>query len=177
VNGKVSNIDDTKFEELKEHIRSKYGSLLPDGSYDSPESLYKALEAMQKHTGYSLVYNARAYKVLEAAVHSPLVFTTRDLSERSGLPLHSVSDCIYRWQKYHYKYLTRLPKRRTHGANRYKLRKWGVATYLDWKNRIQRHNFELNRGRYSPKKVDCYFVVNKYGKFMGLTNDDLPKSL
>jgi hypothetical protein len=177
VNGKVSNTDDKNFGELKELIRSKYGSLLPHSSYDSPESLYKALEALQKHAGYSHLYNARAYKVLEAAVHSPLVFTTRDLSERSGLPLHSVSDCIYRWQKYHYKYLTRLQKKTTHGANRYKLRKRGVRTYLDWKNRIQRHNFELNRRRYSPKKVDCYFVVNKYGKFMGLTNDDLPKSL
>jgi hypothetical protein len=176
VSGEVSDIDETKFEELKELIRSKYGSLLSDSNYDSPESLYKALEALQMHAGYSHIYNARAFKVLEAAVHSPLVFTTRDLSERSGLPLHCVSDFMFRCTKYHYKYFTRLPKRTLHGANRYKLRKWGVASYLNWKNRVQQ-NFCLNRHKYVPEKVNSYYVVNKYGRILGLNEEDLPKSL
>ena len=168
--------DDITFEELRAVLYDEYKGLIPDKSFQSPQSLYKALEASQKHTGYSHIFNARAYKVLEAALYSPLVFTCRDLADYSGLSLHTVSDCIYRWQKYHYKYLTRLPKKTAHGANRYKLRKWGVKTYINWKNRIK-HNLDLNRQRYSPKKVECYFVVNKFGKYIHLTEEDLPKSL
>jgi hypothetical protein len=170
----VPNNNDLNFDEFKALLQNKYKNILPEDVFDSPEKLYEVLEAFQ--TGYSHIFNARAYRILEAAVNLPLVFTCRDLADYSGLSEHSVSDCIYRWQKYNYKYLTRLPKKTAHGANRYKLRSWGVATYIDLKNRII-HSFDLNRQKYIPKKVNSYFVVNKYGKLIGLTEADLPKSL
>jgi len=43
--------------------------------------------------------------------------------------------------------------------------------------RLNSYNFSLNRQKYIPEKVDSYFVINKYGKLMGLTEADLPKSL
>jgi hypothetical protein len=153
VSSEATNIDEKNFEELKVLLQKDYEGILPEDSFDKPEKLYEALETLSKHKGYSHIFNARAFKVLDAAVHLPLVFTCRDLADYSGLSLHTVSDCIYRWQKYHYKYLTRLPKKNAHGANRYKLRKWGVTTYINWKNRVQK-NFDLNRQKYVPEKVN-----------------------
>ncbi|HZK70297.1 MAG TPA: hypothetical protein VFD03_02110 [Clostridia bacterium] len=171
-----TEITEMSFEELSEQIKQEFGTLLPESSYNSPASLIEAMTALS-HTGYKHIFNARAYRVLDAAVHlQDLVFTTRDLAEYSGLPLKSVQDCISIWNRYHYKYFTKLHKRLPHGANRYKLRKWGTRTYLDMKNRIH-HNFDLNRQLYSPKKVDCYFVLDKYCMLRGLKESDLPKSL
>jgi hypothetical protein len=177
MSSETQNIDDMTFTDICEQVRQDY-STLPDSSFESPDKLLEALEALSKNTaGYSHIFNAREYRVLDAAVHlQHTVFTTRDLSEKSGLPLKSVQDCISIWNKYHYKYLTKLQKRTSKGENRSKLRKWGARTYLDMKNRIK-HNFSLNRQKYIPEKVDSYFVINKYGKLMGLTEADLPKSL
>lgn len=170
------NYEDLTFEQLRELIRNEYSELFPDDSFDSPETLLQALEDLSNHTGYKHIFNARAYRVLKAAVYLPMIFTCRDISDYSGLPLKSVQDCISIWNRYNYKYLTKLPKRTPRHENRYKLRKWGMRTYLEMKKRIKR-NFCLNRGRYSPEKVSSYFVLDKYGRLMGLTEDDLPKTL
>jgi hypothetical protein len=41
------NYDDMTFEELKELIINEYGELISDDAFESPEKLYKALEAYQ----------------------------------------------------------------------------------------------------------------------------------
>ena len=101
MSSEAQNIDDMTFTDICEQVRQDYGTL-PDSSFESPDKLLEALEALSKNTaGYSHIFNARAYRVLDATVHlQHTVFTTRELSEKSGLPLKNVQDCISIWNKY-----------------------------------------------------------------------------
>lgn len=172
------DIMDMNFHELCECIKSQYNDLLPESAYESPENLIKAMKVIEEDRGYRSRYNVRAYMVLRGCVCIPQrIFSVDDVAEFTGLPKDVVGDCIRRWIKYDFRYLTRLPKRTgLCGAYRYKLCKHGSETYLALRHRISK-NFTLNRmkDKYSPKKTDCYFFITKIGKVKGLTEDDLPK--
>jgi hypothetical protein len=170
------NIEEMTFKELCECVKSQWNNLLLESAYESPERLSEALQTINEDLGYRSRYNVRAYMILRGCVCIPLyIFTVDDLAEFTGLPKPWISNCIARWQKYNFRYLTRLPKRvGIGGSYRYKLRKHGADTYLALKHRIKR-NYDLNRMKYIPKKIDSYFFITEVGKAKGLTEADLPK--
>ena len=172
----TEEIADMTFQELCECIRVQYGNILPENVYDNPESLSQALKDIERDKGYRNRYNVTAFMILQACVRMPkLIFTVADIAEYSGLDKQRISDCIRRWQKFNYHYLTRLPNRiGLGGAYRYKILKHGIETYMALKKRIRR-SFSLNRMQYIPKKIDCYFYINKVGRAKGLTEADLPQ--
>jgi hypothetical protein len=174
----VDNIEDMTFEDICKRVKSQYNDLIPKSAYSSPEKLSEALQAINEARGYRSRYNVRAYMVLRGCVCIPKrIFTVDDLTEFTGLPKDVVGDCIRRWIKYDFRYLTRLPKRTgLGGAYRYKLRCHGIETYLDLRIRISK-NITLNRMRdkYSPKRADSYFFITQIGRAKGITEDDLPK--
>ncbi len=173
-------IMDMNFKELCECIRQQCNDILPESAYESPMNLIKALKVIESDRGYRSRYNVRAYIILRTCVCIPQsIFTVDDLSEFTGLPRQWISNCIARWQKYNFRYLTRLPKRvGIGGSYRYKLRRHGRETYLVLRHRIQK-GFTLNRmkDRYSPKRADGYFFITQIGRAKGITEDDLPKLL
>jgi hypothetical protein len=169
-------IMDMTFAEICERVKIQYNNILPESAYDSPESLVQALAAIEKNKGYRNRYNVTAFMILQACVRmTKLIFTVADIAEYTQLPKKIVSDCINRWQRFDFRYLTRLPKRRgLGGAYRYKLRKHGIETYMALKKRIRR-SFSLNRMQYIPKKIDCYFYITEIGRAKGITEADLPQ--
>jgi hypothetical protein len=175
-------IMDMTFAEICERVKIQYNNILPESAYDSPESLVQALAAIEKDKGYRNRYNVTAFMILQACVRMPkLIFTVADIAEYTGLSKYRISECIRRWIKYNFRYLTRLPKRRgLGGAYHYKLRKHGFSTYLSLKKHILR-GFALNRMRgmrgmrYIPKKIDGYFYITEVGRAKGLTQEDLPQ--
>lgn len=169
-------ITNMTFEELCECVKSQYNNILPESAYDNPESLVRAMKVIEKDKGYEHRYNVRAFLILQACVQLPqLIITVDDIADYTGLSKHTISDCIHRWQKFNYHYLTRLPKRiGLGGAYRYKILKHGIETYMALTKRIRR-SFSLNRMQYIPKKIDCYFYINKVGRAKGLTEADLPQ--
>ncbi len=167
------------FEELCKCIREQFGSILPENAYNNPESLSEALAAIDKDKGYRHRYNVTAFLILRACVRMPMIiFTVADIAEFTCISKHRVSECIRRWIKFDFRYLTRLPKRRgLGGCYRYKLRKHGFDTYMSLKKHIKR-NFALNRmhkNRYIPKKTDSYYYITAIGRAKGLTQEDLPQ--
>jgi hypothetical protein len=178
-------IEDMNFTELCECARAQFYSILSDDDFESPDALSKALEAIEHDKGYRCRYQVRAFMVLRGCVRIPQrIFTVADLSEFTGLSKDVVGDCIRRWVKYDFRYVTRLPKRvGLGGACRYKVRKHGIETYIALKHMVGK-NFALNRTRHSingkrtryiPKKVDGYFFITEVGKAKGITSEDLPQ--
>ena len=172
----TAEIEVMTFEELCGCIKAQYGDILPENAYDSPESLSQALKDIEEDKGYRHRYNVTAFLILQACMRMPkLIFTVADIAEYSGLDKQRVSDCIKRWIKYDFRYLTRLPKRRgIGGAYSYKIRKHAIETYISLKKRIVK-GFDLNRMQRTPKRTDCYFYITDVGKAKGITEADLPQ--
>jgi hypothetical protein len=117
-----------------------YGNILVESAYESPESLVKYMTVIEEDKGYHHRYNVRALIILQARVRVPkLIFTVADIAEYTGLSKHTTSECIRRWMKYDFRYLTRLPKRIKDGAYKYKIRKHSLETYMSLKKRIRRN--------------------------------------
>jgi DNA-binding MarR family transcriptional regulator len=169
-------IEVMSFQKLCECFKSQYNNILPESAYDSPENLSHALKDIEKDKGYRHRYNVTAFLILQACMRMPkLIFTVADIAECTGLDKQRISDCIRRWQKFNYHYLTRLPNRiGLGGAYRYKILKHGIETYMALKKRIRR-SFSLNRMQDIPKKIDCYFYITDVGKAKGITEADLPQ--
>jgi hypothetical protein len=163
------------FQELCECVKAQYGNILSNNSYETPENLSLALEVIENNKGYKHKYQLRTYFILRACVKMPqLVFTVADIAAYSGLSEKQVTDCINRWIKFNFRYLTRLPKRGKGNFYRYRLRKHGTETYIALKHLI-RLGFELNRLKYIPEKIDSYYYISKPGELKGLTEADLPE--
>jgi len=171
----TEEIENMSFKDLCTLVKGKYNDLLLESAYESPESLSRALEAIKENKGFKLRYQVRTYLILRACVKMPQrIFTVMDISKHSGLSKNQVSECISRWMKYDFRYITQLPKRKgLGGAYRYKLRKHGTEVYIALKHRI-RKGYDLNRMKYIPEKIDCYYFITEVGKAKGLTEADLP---
>jgi hypothetical protein len=176
------NFDDMTFQELKELIRSEY-ELLSDCSYDSPESLSQALEALLKQpvkqfpyaSGVSYRCNVLKMQVIGAAIHYPYQkFTLNELCAFRGLPLKKVQDIVSKWNRRQYPYFTKLDKRTAKNENVYKLGKYAVASYLGYLKRFNR-GCELNLQKPHPKKIETFVRINSHGGKMGLKETDLPE--
>lgn len=169
-------IENMTFEELCECVKAQYGNILPESAYDSPGSLSEALTDIERNKGYRNRYNVTAFMILQACVRMPQrIFTVADIADYTGLSKHTISECIRRWIKYDFRYLTRLPKRRGIGGGyQYKIRKHGIETYMALKKRILK-GFDLNRMQRRPKRTDCYFHITEVGKAKGITEADLPQ--
>ncbi|HZK70735.1 MAG TPA: helix-turn-helix domain-containing protein [Clostridia bacterium] len=171
----TEEIANMTFEELCACVKSQYNNILPESAYESPESLSEALKDIEKDKGYRNRYNVTAFMILQACVRmQQRIFTVADIADYTGLSKHTISECIRRWIKYDFRYLTRLQKRIKAGAYKYKIRKHGIETYIALKKRIRR-GFDLNQMQRTPRRIDCYFYINDIGKAKGLTEADLPQ--
>jgi hypothetical protein len=177
----MSEICDMTFSELCMRVREDYGELLPEDSYDSPEALILAMEAMktEEHlfgykngSGYYFKGNVLKARLLEYGYKVyPSAFTVAEASEALGIEKKKISDALNHYHENKYPYFSRLRKKLAYGANRYKIRKVGVETLLKYRKRMSK-KFDLNCTRKYPIKVDAYIGVTRYGKSIGMTLQD-----
>ncbi|MDD3246022.1 MAG: hypothetical protein PHF18_04050 [Methanosarcina sp.] len=102
----------------------------------------------------------------------PQAMTSNELCEAIGNPA-SVRSMLAKYKKY--RLIKRMPKKAPGhgGCYRYKLTNHGARYYFAYKHRYNL-GFDLNQLRHTPKRVDCYFGLTKYGvEVLGLTEDDL----
>jgi hypothetical protein len=177
----MSEICDMTFSELCMRVREDYGELLPEDSYDSPEALILAMEAMktEEHlfgykngSGYYFKGNVLKARLLEYGYKVyPSAFTVAEASEALGIEKKKISDALNHYYENRLPYFSRLPKKLAYGACRYKIRKVGVVTLLKYRKRMSK-KFDLNCTRKYPIKVDAYIGVTRYGKSIGMTLQD-----
>ena len=174
-------IDNMSFEELREQIKQEYGTLLPESSYNSPESLIEALKSIQEEehlfgykngSGYYFKGNVLKARLLEYGYKVyPSAFTVAEASEALGIEKKKISDALNHYYENRLPYFSRLPKKLAYGACRYKIRKVGVVTLLKYRKRMSK-KFDLNCTRTYPITVDAYIGVTRYGKSIGMTLQD-----
>ena len=177
----MSEICDMTFSELCMRVREDYGELLPEDSYDSPEALILAMEAMktEEHlfgykngSGYYFKGNVLKARLLEYGYNVyPSAFTVAEASEALGIEKKKISDALNHYYENRLPYFSRLPKKLACGANRYKIRKIGVKTMLTYRKRMSK-KFDLNCTRTYPITVGAYIGVTRYGKSIGMTLQD-----
>lgn len=173
-----SEICDMTFSELCIRVQEDYGELLPEDSYDSPESLVEAMKSIQEEehlfgykngSGYYFKGNVLKARLLEYGYKVyPSAFTVAEASEALGIEKKKISDALNHYHEHKYPYFSRLRKKLAWGACRYKIRKVGVVTLLKYRKRMSK-KFDLNCTRKYPIKVDAYIGVTRYGKSIGMT--------
>jgi len=176
-----SEICDMTFSELCIRVQEDYGELLPEDSYDSPESLVEAMKSIQEEehlfgykngSGYYFKGNVLKARLLEYGYKVyPSAFTVAEASEALGIEKKKISDALNHYHEHKYPYFSRLRKKLAWGACRYKIRKVGVVTLLKYRKRMSK-KFDLNCTRKYPIKVDAYIGVTRYGKSIGMTLQD-----
>ena len=176
-----SEICDITFSELCIRVQEDYGELLPEDSYDSPESLVEAMKSIQEEehlfgykngSGYYFKGNVLKARLLEYGYKVyPSAFTVAEASEALGIEKKKISDALNHYHEHKYPYFSRLRKKLAWGACRYKIRKVGVVTLLKYRKRMSK-KFDLNCTRKYPIKVDAYIGVTRYGKSIGMTLQD-----
>lgn len=169
------------FSELCMRVQEDYGELLPEDSYDSPESLVEAMKSIQEEehlfgykngSGYYFKGNVLKARLLEYGYKVyPSAFTVAEASEALGIEKKKISDALNHYHEHKYPYFSRLRKKLAWGACRYKIRKVGVVTLLKYRKRMSK-KFDLNCTRKYPIKVDAYIGVTRYGKSIGMTLQD-----
>jgi len=176
-----SEICDMTFSELCIRVQEDYGELLPEDSYDSPESLVEAMKSIQEEehlfgykngSGYYFKGNVLKARLLEYGYKVyPSAFTVAEASEALGIEKKKISDALNHYHEHKYPYFSRLRKKLAWGACHYKIRKVGVVTLLKYRKRMSK-KFDLNCTRKYPIKVDAYIGVTRYGKSIGMTLQD-----
>jgi hypothetical protein len=116
-------------------------------------------------TGFYHKYNFLKFRILEALAWSPKPMTTKEISDKIGVPFVRISVAIKTYLDKGIPYIQRLKKKRCR-AFRYKITKSGMKAYVEYLIRIER-GLGLNRLRpWQIERMETYgqFKVRKQRK-------------
>jgi hypothetical protein len=86
-------------------------------------------------TGYYHKYNFLKFRILEALAWSTKPLTTRDISDKIGVPISKIQVAIANYRRKDIPYILRLQKKaegKTRRLYRYKITKSGMKAYYEY---------------------------------------------
>lgn len=126
-------------------------------------------------SGFYHQFNILKYRVLHVLVRANQPLTSLEIAMKIGIDRKRVTDELYHWYRNNYGYARRLTVKKGK-YYLYAVGKNGIKAYINYDERFKK-GLSLNRKTANPKKMSStldYFGINKHGKELGYTHEDLP---
>jgi hypothetical protein len=101
--------------------------------------------------------------------------TCQQISDRTGIPRHRITDIMGKWHKRHYRYVRRLQKKEAGGngrSYRYVITPYGEQAYKRYMDRLE-NQYDLNlKRKHKIKETASQLGITKKGQELGVTIKD-----